>query len=114
MPVALRERLCCAHKPLLGLDHVAAGETVRAAAVLAECDQVRRAAHRAHHMVKLLFPITMPMREHRQVAGRECRLIAGDRVEGEAGLGDDFLAVGPRNLSVLVDALELKPFRRHA
>ena len=59
----------------------AGGETVLAASVLAEFDQIGRIAHRAHDLVELVDPVAVPVREHRHVAPREGRLLLRDRVQ---------------------------------
>ena len=65
------------------LDHRAGGEAILAASVLAEFDQIGRTAHRAHHLVELVDPVAMPMREPRHVAAREGRLLMRDRIQSE-------------------------------
>lgn len=49
----------------------------------------------------------MPVREQRQIAGRERRLGAGQRVESNFGIGEDLRAVALRNGVILVGALGL-------
>ena len=63
-----------------GLDHVAGSEAVLAACVLAEFDQIGRAAHRAHNRVELLGSVAVTMREDSHVAAREGRLLMRDGV----------------------------------
>src|SRR3546814_14513393 len=63
-PVA--EPFHCAVQPLLGLDHLAAGEPIFAAPVLAEFDQAGRCFDRRHHGIKLILPIAMTMDEDRK------------------------------------------------
>jgi len=62
-----------AMQALFGLYHLAGGEAVLAASVHAECDQIGRAAYRAHHFVELVDSVAVPMREFRHVAAREGR-----------------------------------------
>ena len=69
---------------LFGLDHLAGGEAILAATVLAEFDQIGRVAHRAHDLVELLDPVAVPVRELRHVAPREGRLLMRDRVQRRA------------------------------
>ena len=57
-----------ATEPLLGFDHLARCEPVFAASVLAQRNQVRRSAHRAHRLIELLFSITVSVHKHRQIA----------------------------------------------
>src|SRR3546814_20155059 len=80
-------------QPLFGLYHVAAGEPIFAAPVLAESDQGGRRTHRAEHRIILLAALAVPMREHRKVAVREGGLAVGNRIERDARPGDDALAV---------------------
>ena len=54
------------------------------------------------------------MREHRQVAVGEGRLVAGDRVQGDVGIGDDPRAVFAGDLAVFFQPVRLQPFARHA
>ena len=85
---------------LFGLDHLAGGEAVLAASVLAEFDQIGRAPHRAHDCVELLDAVAVPVREHRHVAPREGRLLVRDRVERDGRIGDDPRAVVAGDLAV--------------
>ncbi len=78
---------------LFGLDHVAGGEAVLPGIVLAEFDKIGRAAHRAHHLVELVDPVAVPVREHRHVTPREGRLLLRDRVERGVRIGDDPRAI---------------------
>src|SRR3546814_5964817 len=81
MSLADRHDLSGSAQPLFGLDHVAAGEPIFAAPVLAESDQVGRRTHRAEHRIILLAALAVPLREHRQVAVREGGLAVGNRIE---------------------------------
>jgi hypothetical protein len=85
---------------LFGLDHVAGGEAVLAASVLSEFDQIRRAAHRAHHCVELVDPVAVPMCKLCHVARREGRLLMRDRVQCDGRIGNNALAVAARDLAV--------------
>ena len=95
---------------LFGLDHLAGGEAILAASVLAEFDQIGRCAHRAHHLVELLDPVAVPMRELRHVAAREGRLLMRDRVQPKGRIGDDPRAIAARDLAVHFGAVGLDPF----
>ena len=95
---------------LFRLDHLARGEAIFAPSVLAEFDQIGRAAHRAHHLVELVDPVAVPMRELRHVAAREGRLLMRDRVQPKGRIGDDPLAIAARDLPVHLGAIGLVPF----
>ena len=95
---------------LFGLDHVAGGEAIFAASVLAEFDQIGRVAHRAHDLVELLDPVAVPVRELRHVAPREGRLLLRDRVQSKGRIGDDPLAIAARDLAVHFGAVGLIAF----
>ena len=99
-----------AMQALFRLDHLAGGEAIVAASVLAEFDQIWGAAHRAHHLVELVDPVAMPVRELRHVALREGRLLLGDGVQPEGGIGDDPRAIAARDLAVHLGAIGLEPF----
>src|SRR3546814_14825578 len=63
-----------------------------------------------------LFPyrtLFRSVREHRKVAVRERRLPVRDRVQCEARVGDDPLAVAPRDLAMLFDPLGLEAAPHH-
>src|SRR3546814_3212112 len=66
MSFALRHQFRSALQPLFGVDHVAAGEAIFAAPVLAEFDQVGRTANSAHRPVVLILPVGVAMHEHRK------------------------------------------------
>ena len=83
-----------------GLDHLPGGETVLAASVLAEFDQIWRAAHRAHHLVELVDPVTVPVRKLCHVAMREGRLLLRDGVQPRHRIDNDALAIAARDLTV--------------
>jgi hypothetical protein len=96
---------------LFGLDHVAGGEAILAASVLAKLDQIGRTAHRAHDLVELVDAVAVPVREHRHVAAREGRLLMRDRVQRHRWIGDDPRAVVAGDLAVHVRAVGgLDPF----
>ena len=48
---------------LFGLDHFVRSETILAASVLAEFDQIWHITHRAHDVIKLVDPVAVPVRE---------------------------------------------------
>ena len=81
MALPFRHQFGGAVQALFRLDHLAGGEAILAASVLAEFDQIWRATHRAHHLVELVDPVAVPVRELRHVALREGRLLMGDRVQ---------------------------------
>ena len=95
---------------LFGLDHVAGGEAIFAASVLAKFDQIGRIAHRAHDLVELVETVAMPVRELRHVAPREGRLLMRDRVQPQIGIRDDPLAIAACDLAVHLGAVGLGPF----
>ena len=95
---------------LFRLDHLAGREPILAASVLAEFDQIWRAAHRAHDLVELVDPVAVTMRELRHVALREGRLLLGDRVQPKGRIGDDPRAIAARDLAVHLGAVGLDPF----
>src|SRR6516164_8597117 len=53
---------------LFRLDHLESGEPILAASILAEFDQIRRIAYRAHDLVELVKTVAVSMRELRHVA----------------------------------------------
>jgi hypothetical protein len=73
MAFLFRHEFSGAKQALFGLDHVARGEAVLAASVLAEFDKIGRATDCAHHGVELLDAVAVPMREDRHVTARERR-----------------------------------------
>jgi hypothetical protein len=99
---------------LFGLDHFVRREAILAADVLAEFDQIRRPAHRAHDRIELIDPVAVAMREDSHVAPREGRLLPGDRVQPKGGIGDDPCAVVARDLAVHLGAVGIDPFARDA
>ena len=109
MAFLLGHQLGGAVQALFGLDHLACGEAILAASVLAQFDQIGRFAHRAHHGVELLDAIAVPVREPRHVAAREGGLLMGDGVERDGRIGDDALAVAARDLAVQFGAVGLEP-----
>ena len=54
MAFPFRHQFGGAVQALFRLDHVAGGEAILAASVLAEFDQIGRIAHRAHDLVELV------------------------------------------------------------
>ena len=109
MAFPFRHQFGGAVQALFGLDHLAGGEAILAASVLAQFDQIGRVAHRAHDGVELLDPVAVPVREHRHVAPREGRLLMRDRVERQRGIGDDARAIVARDLAVHLGAVGLNP-----
>ena len=110
MALPFRHQFGGAVQALFRLDHLARGEAILAASVLAEFDQIWRATHRAHDLVELVDPVAMPMRELRHVALREGRLLMRDRVQRDGRIGDDPLAIAARDLAVHLGAVGLDPF----
>jgi hypothetical protein len=102
-----------AAQPLLRLDHVAGGKAILAAPVLPQRHQLGRGPHRAHHLVELILAVAMAERELRQVAPRERRLLARDRIERDLRIGDDLLAILARDPGMVLDPLGLKPLFGH-
>ena len=96
---------------LLSLDHLAGGEAIFAASVLADFDEIWRATYRANDLVELVDPVAVPVRKLRHVALREGRLLLGDRVQPKGGIRDDPRAVASRDLAVHFRAVGgLDPF----
>jgi hypothetical protein len=102
-----------AAQPLLRLDHVAGGKAILAAPVLPQRHQLGRGPHRAHHLVELILAVAVAERELRQVAPRERRLLARDRIERDLRIGDDLLAILARDPGMVLDPLGLKPLFGH-
>ncbi|MBB5705294.1 hypothetical protein FHR21_000619 [Sphingopyxis panaciterrulae] len=114
MTFPLGHQFRSALQPLFGVDHIAAGEAIFAAPVLAEFDQVGRTANSAHRPVVLILPVGVAMHEHRKVAIGERRLMVGDCVERDTRLRDDAFAVALRDGAMILDALGLKTALAHA
>ena len=110
MAFPFRHEFGGAVQALFRLDHGAGGEAIFAASVLAEFDQIGRIAHRAHHLVELVDPVAVPVRELRHVAPREGRLLMRDRVQPKRRIGDDPRAIAARDLAVHLGAVGLDPF----
>ena len=110
---AVRHRDRRAFEPLFGLDHIAAGEALLAAPVLTQRNEIGRRAHRRDHLIVLLLPFAVAMHEHREVAGGEGCLSLRDRVERDTGIGQNLLAIAPRDLDMLGKPLGLQPLRVH-
>jgi hypothetical protein len=91
---------------LFGLDHRSRSEPFLPASVLAKRNQFRRCAHRIVGRVELLFAVAMPVNEGGKFAPGKRRLLVGDRIHCERGIGDDPLAIALRNRAVF-----LEPFR---
>jgi len=113
-PPALSHHLRRTLQPLLGLDHLARGEPFLAAPVLAERNQIGRAAHRAHHLVELIPPVTVAVNEAREITGGEGRLLVRDRIERDGRAGNDPRTIALGNGAVLFDPFRLKPAPLHA
>ena len=92
-------------KTLLGLDHRPRSEPLLAASVLAERDHLGRPLDRCEHSVEMLMPIAVAVNELGKVAGRECRLPAGDRIERQRRIGEQLLAVGASDGMMLDQSL---------
>jgi hypothetical protein len=108
MALAFRHQFGRAMEALFLFDHGAGCEPILAANVLAEFDQIGRAAHRRNDLIELLDPITMPVRELRHVALREGRLLVRDRVQPKGGIGNDPRAIAARDLPVHLGAVGLE------
>ena len=114
VPLAFRHHLGGALQPLFSLDHAPRCEPILAAPVLAQGDEIRRAAHRAHRGVELLLPVTVTMNENRHIAAGECRLLVVDSIEGDTRFRDDSLAIAPRDLAVILDPFGFQVALAHA
>src|SRR6516225_6451059 len=90
---------------LFRLDHLARGEPILAASILAQFDQTRCAAHRTYHLVELIDPIAVPMRELRHVALRKGRLLLRDGVQCDGRIGDNPLAIAACDLALQFGAV---------
>src|SRR6266700_1536135 len=110
MALPFRHQFSGAVQALFNLDHLAGGKPILAASVLAEFDQTWRAAHRAHDLIELVETVAVPMRELRQIALREGRLLLGDRVQPKGRIHDDPRAVAARDLAVHLGAVGLDSF----
>ena len=110
MALPVRQQLGSAMQALFCLDHSTGGESILAACVLAEFDQIGRSLHCARHLVELVEPITVTMRELRQIPACEGRLLLRDGVQSKGGISDDPRAVVPRDLAVHLGAVGLSAF----
>ena len=110
MALPFRHQFGGAVQALFSLDHLAGGEAILAASVLAEFDQIWRATHRAHDLVELVDPVAVPVREDSHVAPREGRLLMRDRVQPQIGIRDDPLAIAACDLAVHLGAVGLGRF----
>src|SRR3546814_8341320 len=113
MPRPIRKPIAGLAQPLLGVDHVARREPILAAPVLPQRHQLGRGPHRAHHLVELILAVAVPERELRQVAPRERRLLARDRVQRDLGPRNDLLPIFARDPGMVLDPLGLKPLFGH-
>ena len=114
MALALGHQFGGAVQALFGLDHGAGGKPIFAASALAEFDQIRRSAHRAHNLVELVDPIAVTMREDSHIPDREGRLLMRDRIQPEGRIGDDPRAIAARDLAVHLGTVGLDPLARDA
>src|SRR5262249_46546161 len=110
MAFPFSHHLSGAVQTLFCLDHGACGEAIFAASVLAEFDQIGCSAHRAYDLVELVDSIAVPMRKLRHVALREGRLLMCDSIQGDRRIGDDPLAIAPRDLAMHLGAVGFGPF----
>jgi hypothetical protein len=99
---------------LFSIDHLAGGEPILVASVLAEFDQTGRSPHRSHNLVELVDPIAVTMREPRHIPAREGRLLMRDRIQPEGRIGDDPRAIAARDLAVHLGTVGLDPLARDA
>jgi hypothetical protein len=76
--------------------------------------QIRRTAHRAHHLIKLVLSIAVPVDEAGKITVGERGLLMGDRIERDGRIGNDPRAVPRRDRAVLLDAFCFKPAPFHA
>ena len=90
---------------LLGRQHLARGEPILPAPVRAEPHQLGRRLHFGHRRGELLGVRRVPVHHPRQVAPREGRLLPRQRRQHQGGIGDDLIAVPPRQRLVLRGAL---------
>ena len=88
-------------QPLLRRQHVSRAEPLPAGAILAQRHQFGRGLHRAHRLAELIDVVAMAVNEPRQIMIGEGALLVGDRVQCDARLGDDRLAVAPGDLPML-------------
>src|SRR3546814_9777024 len=63
--------------------------------------------------LELILAVAVPERELRQVAPRERRLLARDRVQRALGPRNDLLAIFARDPGMVLDPLGLKPLFGH-
>lgn len=108
MALALRHQFGGAMQTLLGLDHRLRGETIIAASVKTEFNQIGRVTHGPHDLVELINPVTVPMREPRHVPAGESRLLMGDGIQCDGWIGDDPLTVVAGDLTVQFNPVRLK------
>ena len=66
-----------------------------------------------HSGVELLLPVAVPVNEHRYVAVGEGRLLVGNGVERDAGIGDDAFAILPRDLAMQFGAVGFQSLALH-
>ena len=111
MALSFSHQFGSAMQALFRLDHFVRGEAILAAPILAEFDQIWRTTHRAHDLIELVDPVAVPVRKLRHVALHEGRLLLGDRVQCGGRIGNDPLAIVPRDLAVHLGAVGgLDPF----
>ena len=80
MAIPFGDQFGDAVQALFSLDHLAGGEAVLAASVLAEFDKIWSATHRAHDLIELVETVAVPVRELRHVALCERGLLMRDGV----------------------------------
>jgi hypothetical protein len=114
MALPSRHLFSRALQALFRLNHLPVREAIVAAKVLAEFNQIGRPAHCAHHRVKLVQPVAVPVRKLGHVALREGRLLVRDGVQGDRRIGDDPFAVAARDLAVQFGAVGFESFALNA
>lgn len=111
MAFALIHHFCGAVQALFGLDHLGCREAVIAQTLFAEFDQIGSVFDRPHHLVELIDPVAVAVREHRHVTTREGGLLMRDGVRRDIGIGDDAHAVIAGNLAVQFGTIRLDRLR---
>src|SRR3546814_3754579 len=102
-----------AFKPLLGLYHRARREPILATSAFPERDQIGRRFYRTHDGIELDCSGTMPVNEHREVAIGKRRLVMGNGVERDRRVGEYLFAIPPRNIQMLLGAIDFEPLLNH-
>lgn len=70
-----------------------------------QCHQFGTGPHRPQRLVKLCLAVAVPVNEHGQIAGGEGRLLPRDRVQGDRRIGDNPLAILPRDPNMILGPL---------